>query len=81
MHNTLILGRPGYLYGLLVIIHILQQLRSSDATILELPTGCNTIQSRSVSRIAPDSWNILPYYLRALKSPRTFANYLKDYPN
>ena len=81
MHNTLILGRPGYLRVLLVHRQILQHLSSSDATLLEMPNGYNAMQSRSFSRIAPARWNILTYYLRKLKSPRTFAYRLKDYLN
>ena len=46
MHNTLILGRPGYLRGLLVRRQIFQHLRSSDATLLKLTNGCNAMQSR-----------------------------------
>ena len=45
MHKTLILGRPGYLHGLLVRRQILQHLRSSDAALLELPNGCNAMLS------------------------------------
>ena len=51
---------------------------SSDDTILELPNGLNAMQSRSLSIIAPARWNIMPYYLRTLKSPRTFSYCLKD---
>ena len=64
MHYTLILGIPGYLRGVLVRRQILQHLRYSDSTILELPYGCKPIQFSSFSRIAPARWNILPYYLR-----------------
>ena len=81
MNNTLIQVRPGYLRSLFVRRQILQHLRSSDATLLELPNGCNAMQSRSFSRMAPARRNTLPYYLRKLKSPRTFANYLKYYLN
>ena len=43
MHKTLILGRTGYLRGLFVRRQILQHLRSSDSTLLELPNGCNAM--------------------------------------
>ena len=81
MHTTLILGRPGYLRGLLVRRQILQHRRSYDAILLEPPHGCNAMQSRSFSRIAPARWNTLPYYLRTLKSSPTFAYCFKDYLN
>ena len=45
MHKKLILDRPGYLRGLIVCRQILQNLRSSDATLLKLPNGCNAMQS------------------------------------
>ena len=41
MHNTLILGRPGYLRGFLMRRQILKHLRSSDATLLEPLNGCD----------------------------------------
>ena len=81
IHKTLILGRPGYLHGLLVRRQILQHLRSSESTLLDVPNGCNAMQSRTFFRIAPASWNIMPYYLRELKSPPTFAYCLKHYLN
>ena len=81
MHKTLIIGIPGYRRGSIVRRQIIQYLHSSDTTVLELLNGCNAMQSRSFSRIAPARWNILPYYLRKLKSPRTFAYCLKHYLN
>ena len=78
IHKTLILGRPGYLRGLFVRLQIIQFLCSSDATLQEMSNGCNAMQSHSFSRIVLAIWNILPYYLRKLKSPRTFANKLTN---
>ena len=54
IHTTLILSTPGYLRGLLVRRQLLQNLRSSDSTLLKLPNGCNAMHSLSFFRIAPD---------------------------
>ena len=80
-HKTLFLSRPAYLRGLLIRRNILPHLRSSDATLLDLPVTCNVMRSRSFTSMAPTTWNLLPYRLRRLKSPHVFANSLKDYLN
>ena len=79
--KTLFLGRPAYLRGLLTCRNILPHMRSSDATLLDLPVTRNVMRSRSFSNMAFTAWNLLPYRLRRLKSPRVFANSLKDYLN
>ena len=80
-HKTLFLGRPAYLRGLLTRRNILPHLRSSDATLFDLPVTRNVMRSRSLTRMAPTTWNLLHYRLRRLKSPHLFANSLKDYLN
>ena len=80
-HKTLFLGRPAYLRALLTRRNILPHLRSSDATLLDLPVTRNVMRSRSFTSMAPTTWNLLPYRLRRLKSPHVFANSLKDYLN
>ena len=72
------LGRPAYLRGLLTRRNILPHLRSSDATLLDLPVTSNVMRSRSFTSMAHTTWNQLPYRLRRLKSPHVFANSLKD---
>ena len=76
-HKTLFLGRPAYLRGLLTRRNILLHLRSSDATLLDLPVTRNVMRSRSFTSMAPTTWNLLPYRLRRLKSPHVFANSLR----
>ena len=79
--KTLFLCRPAYLRGLLTRRNILPHLRSSDATLRDLPITRNVMRSRSFSSMSPTAWNLLPYRLHKLKSPHVFSNSLKDYLN
>ena len=78
IHKTLFLGRPAYLRGLLTRRNILPHMRSSDATLLELPVTRNVMRSRSFTSMVPTTWHLLLYRLRRLKSSHVFSNSLKD---
>ena len=78
-HNSIFLGKPGYLHNQLKRRFILKQIQTSDDIILERNTLFNGFSNRVFSSVVPRIWNVLPYDLRKIQSLYCFRKKLKHY--